>query len=81
MQIRRIKARSILVRSSIPGFDFAINPYRGCQHACRYCYAEFMVRYMDRAERWGSFVDIKENAENLLYKELPKAFRKKIILS
>ncbi len=81
MVIRRIRARSILVRSSIPGFDFAVNPYRGCQHACRYCYAEFMVKYMERAERWGSFVEIKENAEALLYRELPRAFRKRIILS
>jgi DNA repair photolyase len=33
--------RSILARNDSPdvGFDWSVNPYRGCQHACSYCYA------------------------------------------
>lgn len=33
--------RSIIARNDSPdvGFEFSVNPYRGCQHACSYCYA------------------------------------------
>jgi len=43
--IKEIKVKSVLTRSGIPGVDYCINPYVGCAHACRYCYATFMKRY------------------------------------
>ena len=35
------RARTIITRNSSPDLDFehSINPYRGCQHGCCYCYA------------------------------------------
>ena len=35
------EARSILTRNDSPDvpFTWSLNPYRGCQHACAYCYA------------------------------------------
>ena len=35
------RARSIVTRNDSPdvGFDFSVNPYRGCEHGCIYCYA------------------------------------------
>jgi len=35
------KARSIITRNDSPdvGFDYSVNPYRGCEHGCIYCYA------------------------------------------
>lgn len=39
--------------------QFAINPYVGCPHACRYCYASFMKRFTGHTEPWGDFIDIK----------------------
>ena len=35
------KARSIITRNDSPdvGFDYSVNPYRGCEHGCVYCYA------------------------------------------
>lgn len=38
---------------------FAINPYVGCPHACKYCYASFMKRFTNHPEPWGAFIDIK----------------------
>ncbi|MCM1168470.1 MAG: radical SAM protein [Bacteroides sp.] len=38
---------------------FAINPYVGCPHACKYCYASFMKRFTNHPEPWGEFIDIK----------------------
>lgn len=70
MLVREVRARSILTRSNLPGADFCINPYLGCSHACRYCYARFMARYAERAEPWGEFVDVKVNAAELLRTKL-----------
>ena len=34
-----------------------INPYVGCPHACKYCYACFMKRSTNHSEEWGRFID------------------------
>ena len=70
MIVREIFAKSILSKSQIQ--DYAINPYVGCSHACRYCYAAFMRRFTGHKEKWGEFVDIKVNAPDLLAREIKK---------
>jgi DNA repair photolyase len=70
IQVREIRAKSILTKSNIPGADFCVNPYVGCAHACRYCYARFMKRFTGHEEPWGEFVDVKVNAVELLRKRL-----------
>lgn len=57
--IRRIKTNSILTRSGLPVSDYSVNPYVGCTHACKYCYACFMKRFTDHPEAWGEFLDVK----------------------
>lgn len=57
--IRAVQARSILSRSSLPVGDYSANPYVGCTHGCRYCYASFMKRFTGHAEEWGGFLDVK----------------------
>ena len=60
MIINKITTKSIITKSRIPGIDFVINPYVGCQHACIYCYAEFMKRFTNHGgEKWGEFLDVK----------------------
>ena len=70
MKIREITAKSILSTSQVS--DYALNPYVGCQHACVYCYAKFMKRFTGHKEEWGSFVDVKINAPELLAREVTK---------
>jgi len=79
--IREIKAKSILTRSGISGVDYCVNPYVGCSHGCRYCYATFMKRYSGHTEAWGSFVDVKINAPEILQKQLKKARRGRVMIS
>ena len=67
MKIREIKARSILSKSQV--YDYALNPYVGCEHGCVYCYAKFMKRFTGHTEGWGEFVDVKINAPELLARE------------
>lgn len=72
MKIREIKAKSIIVKSGLPEGDFVINPYIGCIHGCRFCYARFMKRFTGHTEPWGEFVDVKINAPDLIPKDTEK---------
>lgn len=59
MQIKEINVKSVMTRSNLPVSDYSVNPYVGCSHACRYCYASFMRRFTNHPEPWGEFVDVK----------------------
>ncbi|MFW9925400.1 MAG: radical SAM protein, partial [Candidatus Thorarchaeota archaeon] len=60
MIVNQTKAKSIITKSNIPGIDYVINPYIGCQHTCIYCYAEFMKRFTGHGgDKWGEFLDVK----------------------
>lgn len=52
--------------------DYVINPYIGCQHGCKYCYAVFIKRFQGIQEEWGNFVYAKVNCPGLLKKELAR---------
>lgn len=63
MKITPTTTKQALQKSKLPATDFVINPYTGCQHACIYCYADFMKRFTGhQGEKWGDFVDVKTNA-------------------
>jgi DNA repair photolyase len=79
--IREVHAKSVLSRSGIERISYTINPYTGCSHGCRYCYATFMKRYTGHPEPWGEFVDVKVNAPALLAHELKRAKEGTVILS
>src|SRR5881409_3344343 len=70
-----IRARSIINRvpeaSRVP-FRWTINPYRGCSHACSYCFARNTHTYLDLdyGEDFNSQIVVKVNAPELLRKEL-----------
>ena len=70
MIIREKSTKSILSQSKI--YEYTINPYVGCQHACTYCYARFMKRFSGHKEPWGQFVDVKINAPDLLREEVKR---------
>jgi DNA repair photolyase len=84
MDITEISARTILTRSRIRGVDYVINPYLGCGHGCRYCYAAFMRRYARHhpGAPWGTFVEAKINLAGVLTAELErKKHRGRVLLS
>ena len=57
---KKIVTKDYLTKSNLPASDYVINPYVGCPHACKYCYASFMKRFTGHDEKWGTFIDIKE---------------------
>ncbi|MFG3002739.1 Rv2578c family radical SAM protein [Streptomyces calvus] len=70
-----IRARSIVNR--VPGasrmpFEWTVNPYRGCTHACVYCFARKTHSYLDLDTGLGfdSQIVVKVNAPELLRRRL-----------
>ena len=57
--IKKLQVKSILSKSNLPVCEYSVNPYTGCTHGCRYCYASFMKRFTGHAEPWGTFLDVK----------------------
>lgn len=57
--IKEVEVKGVLSKSNLPVSDFSVNPYTGCAHACKYCYASFMKRFSNHLEPWGEFVDVK----------------------
>lgn len=63
-------SQSIVAKNDSPdiGFDFSVNPYRGCNHACAYCFARPSHEYLS----WGAGTDfdtkllVKRDAARLL---------------
>ena len=75
-KINIIEAKSIFIKSGLPGSDWVINPYNGCLFGCMYCYAAQIARWKHPDEEWGTFLDVKINASELLKKELEKLEKK-----
>lgn len=78
MTFYEIRARSIISRvpaaSRMP-FEWTINPYRGCSHACTYCFARNTHTYLDldSGHDFDTKVVVKVNAPELLRRELAAA--------
>ena len=75
VKISDIDVKSVLTKSNLPVSDYSVNPYVGCTHACKYCYASFMKRFTNHPEPWGEFLDVKHwpemtNPEKYKGKEL-----------
>ena len=78
MEIKEIVVNDYLTKSNLPSSDYVINPYVGCSHGCRYCYASFMRRFTGHKENWGDFIDIKKCNKKI---NLKKISEKKVFLS
>lgn len=80
-------SRSIIATNDSPdvGFSASINPYRGCEHGCIYCYARPSHEYLGFSAGldFESRIMVKEDAPELLRKELasPRWVPKTIALS
>lgn len=66
----KITVKDLVTKSNLPASDYVINPYVGCPHGCRYCYACFMKRFTGHSEEWGSFIDIKQCDKPISQKKL-----------
>lgn len=70
MKVKEVNVKDYLTKSNLPASDFVINPYVGCPHGCKYCYASFMKRFTGHTEEWGEFIDIKRCNKKINIKKL-----------
>lgn len=67
VKLIKVKAKEIFTKTKLPGADWVINQYVGCEHACLYCYAKFISRWRPGSYgKWGSWVEAKVNAPELV---------------
>jgi DNA repair photolyase len=77
--VREVRCSSVLHRMNFgPTSEYTVNLYRGCAHACTYCYAPSLVH---DERRWGDYVDAKVNAPAVLNRELRSAEKDVIFIS
>lgn len=76
LEVYEERAQSILSRNDSPDIPFywSLNPYRGCQHACAYCYARRTHEYLGfgAGTDFDTRICVKVNAPELLRRELSR---------
>jgi DNA repair photolyase len=84
LEVKEIQAKSILtpqaVGSLAAGYDYSLNPYAGCAFRCSYCYVPKFPGSHQPSE-WGSWVNVKVNAPELLRRDRQKIFGSRIFFS
>jgi DNA repair photolyase len=76
-----IRSKTILNAVKAPSmpFEWSINPYRGCQHGCSFCYARATHSFMgvEADDTFQNHIFVKENAAEALQEQLRKMTRSK----
>ncbi len=85
VQVREIEARTILTPqkwgSLQSHYEFSLNPYAGCAFGCSYCYVPKFPHARHGYNEWGTWVEVKVNAPELIYKERLKVFNNRLFFS
>ncbi|MBS1816418.1 MAG: radical SAM protein [Acidobacteria bacterium] len=69
---QEVDCRSALNRVKGMPFDWTLNPYRGCTHACHYCYARrYHTQFeLNASDEFASVILVKRNFVDVLRREL-----------
>ena len=71
---QEVEVRSALNRAAGMPFQWALNPYRGCTHACEYCYARKYQKHLelDASDAFSSVIFVKVNLPRVLAREVAR---------
>ena len=69
-----VHVKSALTRAHGMPFRWALNPYRGCTHACEYCYARKYQKHLElgTGDDFSGLIFVKENLPEVLTRELSR---------
>jgi DNA repair photolyase len=72
---QEVDVKSAINRAIGMPFHWALNPYRGCTHACEYCYARKYQRHLelDAGDAFSSVIFVKTNLPRVLAREVARA--------
>src|SRR3954471_3134158 len=71
---QEVTCRSALNRVKGMPFEWTLNPYRGCTHACHYCFARrYHTQFeLDSDDQFASVILVKKNFVSVLARELDR---------
>lgn len=71
---QEVAVRSAMAKTVGMPFKWALNPYRGCTHACEYCYARKYQRHLEMGtgDDFSSVILVKHNLPGVLQRELTR---------
>ena len=79
VEVREVRCSTLLHKLNYRGSTgYTVNLYKGCTHGCVYCYAPSLTH---DERRWGSYVDAKVNAPEVLDRELRGVKKEEVFLS
>jgi len=69
---QEVHVKSALAEAKGMPFRWTLNPYRGCTHACEYCYARKYQRHLelDAGDTFSTLIFVKQNLPDALRREL-----------
>ncbi|MGE0033874.1 radical SAM protein [Pseudothermotoga sp.] len=67
-----MQVKKLVTKTKIPIARHVVNPYIGCGHGCKYCYAQFIGPFKNTSGVWGRDVFVKINAPEVFERELYK---------
>jgi DNA repair photolyase len=78
-----LKTRTLLNRCNVPRmpFSWTINPYRGCEFACKYCYARYTHEFMELRDplAFEQKIYVKQNVAAQLRRDLSRVKKNEMI--
>jgi DNA repair photolyase len=71
---QEVAVRSAMAKTVGMPFKWALNPFRGCTHACEYCYARKYQRHLEMGtgDDFSSVILVKHNLPEVLHRELTR---------
>ncbi|MBM4054562.1 MAG: radical SAM protein [Planctomycetes bacterium] len=79
-EINEVAIDRILNPTSIDLGEYVINPYMGCEYSCMYCYVKSNKAVYKKKKPWGTYVNVRMNAPDLLKKEIEMTRPKTVLL-
>jgi DNA repair photolyase len=72
LQIQEIRCKHLLHRAGASFAEWTLNPYIGCGFGCSYCYVPVLraKRGQEEIGAWGSWVQVKVNAPDVVRREM-----------
>jgi DNA repair photolyase len=72
LRVQEIRCKHLLHRTGASFAEFTLNPYIGCGFGCSYCYVPILraKRGQEGAADWGSWVQVKVNAPDVVRREM-----------
>jgi DNA repair photolyase len=72
LTVREIACKSALTKTGgfLAGYTHTLQPYVGCVFQCPYCYVQALPVHQYHGGMWGTYVDVKVNAPEVLVREL-----------